>query len=411
MMASLPNHPRRGVPMNKALAVAVVLLGALATGFASDKETVLHTFTFGSGDGNTPFGGLVADAAGNLYGTTAGGGLLNGGTVFELSPASGGWTETILYSFPSMTYPYSSLIFDAAGNLYGTTYQGGAHGGGSAFELSPAAGGGWTETTIYSFGGVLKGATDTAGPPVVDSSGNLYGIAGGGLYGGGMVYKLTPSASGNWTETDLYDFNGFPYGNLILDSAGNIYGATEYGQIFELTPSSYGTYPAILYAFTGGTDGADPRAGLTWDAEGNLYGTTTSGGPYGYGVVFKLTPKTHGGWRESTIHAFTGGADGANPAATLTFDAAGNLYGTALLGGAHGYGTVFKLTHGPLGGWIEGTLHAFTGGSDGSGPISSVMIDSGGNIYGTTGWGGSTTTCSGSGCGVVYELSPTSTAR
>jgi uncharacterized repeat protein (TIGR03803 family) len=395
------------------LTLAAMLVFSASLARAVDKETILHTFIFGSGDGVTPFAGLVADTAGNFYGTTAAGGSFNGGTVFELSPITGGsWTETVLFSFPAGTYPESPLIFDAAGNLYGTTLWGGAYGGGAVVELSPLPAGGWAEANIYSFNGYLKGEVNPYGGVMFDSTGNLYGVTGGGIYNFGTAYRLSKS-NGTWTETAVYNFlDGFPYGTLILDAAGNLYGATiigggeNAGTVFQLNYSSGTLWENTIYTFTGGNDGANPRAGLTIDASGNLYGTTNLGGAYGNGVVFKLSPTAHSGWHQGVLHAFAGGNDGANPQAAMIFDDSGNLYGTAAMGGAHGHGTVFKLTHGSKGGWIEGTLHSFTGGADGSGPLTSLTMDAAGNLYGTTGWGGNTAYCSSSGCGVVFELSP-----
>jgi uncharacterized repeat protein (TIGR03803 family) len=272
-------------------------------------ETVLYSFRSGT-DGAVPGAGLIFDAAGNLYGTTTAGGP-NNGTVFELTPTTaGGWTEQVLYRFCSQAnctdgqYPYGSLIFDAAGNLYGTTEFGGTYGAGTVFKLTPAAGGGWTETVLYSFGRGTDGASPLVGL-IFDVVGNLYGTTTfGGTYGAGTVFELTPTAGGGWTETVLHSFNpnngtdGFnPYAGLIFDAAGNLYGTTYYGgsygggTVFELTPAAGGGWTeTVLRSFGNGTDGFWPYAGLIFDHAGNLYGTTEYGGTHNYGTVFELTP-------------------------------------------------------------------------------------------------------------------------
>jgi uncharacterized repeat protein (TIGR03803 family) len=182
--------------------------------------------------------------------------------------------------------------------------------------------------------------------------------------------------------------------------------------VFKLAPNPDGTWTeSVLYSFTGGADGGSPWAALVFDAAGNLYGTTWVGGADGKGAVFKLTPNPDGTWTESVLYSFTGGADGAYPAAGVIFDAAGNLYGTTGGGGADDNGAVFKLTPDPDGSWTESVLHSFTGGADGGGPVTALIFDAAGNLYGTTAGGGSRllNICRGLGCGVVFELTPTST--
>jgi len=343
----------------------------------SGTEAVLWSFGNGT-DGQYPSSGLVFDAEGNLYGTTSGGGAYGGGTVFELSPPSGGsgsWTETILHSFGAEkdgAYPVASLILDAGGNLYGTTFSGGAYGGGTVFELSAPAGdeGSWTETILRSFGNGTDGNTLFAGV-VFDTQGNLYGTTyyGGAYYcsgyGCGTVFELSPPSggSGSWTETILHSFGAekdgaSPVASLILDAGGNLYGTTSYGTgsgcratcgvVFKVTPSGTET---ILHKFNF-KEGYRPVAPVIMDADGNLYGTTTSGGTYGNkacdhsgcGTVFELTP-TKKRWTETILHSFDqNGTDGINPGGGLVFDAEGNLYGTTTSGGAYSYGIVFKVT-------------------------------------------------------------------
>jgi uncharacterized repeat protein (TIGR03803 family) len=274
-------------------------------------ETVLYSF------GAAPDGALpgyvtpIFDAEGNLYGTTVHSGYYYHGTAFELTPSG---TETVLWSFGNGTdgqYPSSGLVFDAEGNLYGTTSGGGAYGGGTVFELSPPSGGSgsWTETILHSFGAEKDGASPVASL-ILDAGGNLYGTTSYGTGSGcratcGVVFKVTPSG----TETILHKFNfkeGYrPVAPVIMDADGNLYGTTTSGgtygnkacdhsgcgTVFELTPTKKRWTETILHSFDqNGTDGINPGGGLVFDAEGNLYGTTTSGGAYSYGIVFKVTP-------------------------------------------------------------------------------------------------------------------------
>ena len=337
-------------------------------------ETVLYSFNWnGNGtDGTAPLAGLIFDAAGNLYGTTYNGGTSADGTVFELTPAAGGtWTEKVLWSFGNGTdgtAPLAGLIFDAAGNLYGTTVSGGTYGNGTVFELTPAAGGTWTEKVLWSFGNGTDGYQPFAGL-IFDAAGNLYGTTseGGTYLYNGTVFELTPTAGGGWTEQVLHSFNYngtdgvWPYAGLIFDAAGNLYGTTESGgggtygsgTVFELTPTGGGGWTEkVLHSFFCSpfncTDGYSPRAGLIFDAAGNLYGTTYNGGTYQYGTVFELTPAAGGGWTETVLYSFGNGTDGVGPVAGLIFDAAGNLYGTTAYGGTgvdglNEGGTVFEL--------------------------------------------------------------------
>ena len=281
-------------------------------------ETVLYSFT-GGADGGGPIGSLVFDSAGNLYGATTTGGLGSGGVVYELMPqAGGGWTEKVLHNFSNSKDGaglMSGVILDGSGNVYGTTFRGGiGHGSGIAYELSPQAGGEWKETILYSFG---QGKYDGENPfasLVLDAAGNLYGTtnAGGQYVGNGTVFELSPHAGGGWTETILHSFalNGHdgikPFGSLIFDSAGNLYGTTSQGGIygsgasfiggtvFKLTPESDGSWTEqVLHNFGNGTDGSYPMDGLIFDSSGNLYGTTyyggTSGGYPGDGAVFEIS--------------------------------------------------------------------------------------------------------------------------
>lgn len=341
-------------------------------------EKVLHSFNDNGTDGTFPMGGLVLGAGGNLYGTTSGGGTYNYGTVFELSPkAGGGWTEKILHSFDSSDgyFPSAGLIFDTAGNLYGTAPSN----FGMVFELSPGESGSWAETMLYGFGGGGGPWRPTSGL-IFDASGNLYGTTGfGGNYtscyenagfGCGTVYELSPGAGGAWVETMLWSFGSgtdgyYPDAGLVLDAKGNLYGTAPYGGdntgcqygdtgtgcgiAFELSLTGGVWTEKILHNFGASSkDGTIPYASLTFDSAGNLYGTTEfTGVDYagGYGTVFKLSPATGGHWTEKILHTFgTNGKSGAVPYAGLIFDSAGNLYGTTYSGGAYGYGVVFEVT-------------------------------------------------------------------
>jgi uncharacterized repeat protein (TIGR03803 family) len=418
------------------LALAAIAAMLSATGArAASRERVLYNFQGGS-DGSYPMAGLVTDKAGNLYGTTSAGGSgscsssdgVGCGTVFELSSvAGGGWTEKVIYTFQGGqdgSYPEAGLTFDAAGNLYGVTRAGGGGacndlepGCGTVFELTPGIGGAWTESVLYRFQGGNDGATPISGL-IFDHAGNLYGTtaAGGGSacqLGCGTVFKLTPSTQG-WVETIVYAFAGgtdgdTPQGRLVPDKAGSLYGATNvggvsgFGTIFKLSPNSSGAWSeTILYSFRGYPDGSVPN-GVISDKAGDLYGTNFNGGHNGYGALFELSSTG----KESLLFNFGGGGgNGEYPRSGLTFDVAGNLYGTTEYVTVGGSGEVFALTPNTQGGWTKKTLYVFSGGSDGGQPFANVILDSRGHVYGTT-WTGGTGNCSGNngtGCGVVFEI-------
>ena len=372
-----------------AAAVALALLGGRPT---AAQETVLYTFT-GGADGGSPFAGLIRDPAGNLYGTTGSYGASCCGTVFKLGTNG---KETVLYSFTDGTdggIPANTLARDSVGNLYGTTGST-ITSDGTVFKLDRTG----KETVLYTFTSG-DGGTYPWSNVIPDSAGNLYGTAHtGGVSGYGTVFKL--SVAGEYTV--LYGFTGgvdgvYPQGNLVRDSAGNLYGSAlgggsfGDGTVFMVDSTGKET---VLYSFTGSVDGAIPYGGVIRDAAGNIYGTTYRGGAANAGVAYKLD--TTG--KETVLHSFTGGADGANPWAGVIRDAAGNFYGTTLYGGTSNWGTVFKVdTSGN-----ETVLHSFTGGADGAFPLASLVQDSAGNLYGTTGYGG---IYSGfSGYGTVFEI-------
>jgi len=429
-----------------AFTVAFAFLITSAPALAASTEKVLYSFCSANNctDGYFPIAGLIFDTAGNLYGTAYEGGVYGGGAVFELTPGSNGtWSQTLLYSFSGSKNgdgmsPYGGLVFDAAGNLYGATQFGGASGTGcngyscgTVFELTPNGGGKWTETVLYSFTGGTDGSLPSASL-VLDQSGNLYGTTqGGGANNTGTVFQLTFGSNGKWTETVLHSFNpkvkdGFdPFSALIFDATGNLYGTTRrggtagYGTVFQLTLGPKGKWTEkLLHSFKhNAKDGENPWDGVILDVNGNLYGTTNMGGAdssgckkHGCGAVFQLTPGANGKWTEKLLHSFSqNGKDGYEPQAGLILDAAGNLYGATQFGGAYhgsscyfdGCGTVFQLTPGTNGKWTEKILHSFTAqGVDGYKPESSLVFDAVGNLCGTTQYGGAKFD------GVVFEITP-----
>jgi uncharacterized repeat protein (TIGR03803 family) len=303
------------------------------------------------------------------------------------------------------------VIFDTSGNLYGTTVQGGANGVGTVFRLALTANKPWT-TVLHSFNG-----TDGAEPAasvIFDASGNLYGTTsiGGNNSGRGTVFELKPQANGKWTETVLHSFHGVdgdvPEAALILDASGNLYGTTNQGGhqscgcgvVFKLTPSSSGHWTeAVLHAFSSKEDGAYPAAALVFDGTGNLYSTMARGGSGGGGTVFELSPGANGAWKETLLHSFSKKEGGPS---RVIFDEVGSLYGETIYGGKQGYGTVFKLTE-ASGQWTETILLSFNG-TNGIEPTGGVILDMAGDLYGTTAAGG--LGCAPSGCGVVFEITP-----
>jgi uncharacterized repeat protein (TIGR03803 family) len=397
---------------------------------------VLHSFG-DTGDGFYPHAGQVFDNQGNLYGVTDEGPTAaqcfgyGCGTVYQLKPnADGSWTETVIRAFNGNdgAFPSSTPIFDAQGNLYGSTYcdESYCYHLGFVYQLTPGSNGSWTETILHQFSASWDG-----GEPqelTFDAAGNLYGEAyTGGLNNTGTVFTLNRSAG--WQERLLYNFgpiNGGdgtdPTGVSTLDSAGNFYGATQgggaygYGVIFKLTKEA-GLFwqKTLLHQFTGAADGDLPN-GVIFGPDGSLYGTTQSGGYVGAGVcgfsrgcgtVFKLTANSDGTWTETVLYSFRGAVDGAFPTRGITFDGAGNIYGTTSGGGGsgsvcgpYGCGTVYELIPGSGGQWNKRTLHSFTGGSDGWSPASILTIGSEGKVYGTAGLGGSHNG------GVAYQITP-----
>jgi uncharacterized repeat protein (TIGR03803 family) len=413
---------------------------------AQSKYKSLYKFDGGE---SFPEGGLIFDQSGNLYGTTYLGGAKGFGVVFTLTPQSDGrWTKSVLYSFCSLAhcadgaYPVAGLVFDQTGNLYGTTASGGANQeSGAVFKLAPNADGSWTESVLYSFC-ALNNCVDGSSPQsslTFDQMGNLYGTTGGGGsssfcggFGCGTVFKLIPGSNGSWTESVLYSFcsltncadGGLTFAGVILDGAGNLYGTASLGGgvgqcagracgvVFELTARANGSWKEkILHRFADGRDGARPEGSLIFDGSGNLYGTTNLGGNSrcrtingnGCGVVFELMPESDRSWKEEVLHKFTG-ADGNGPVAGLVFDTAGSLLGTTFFGGdlnlcgGTGCGVVFELTPNSKGGWTEKVLHRFLD-LPGARP-NGVILDAAENVFGST-LGDSSTTF-----GSVFEITP-----
>jgi hypothetical protein len=406
----------------KRLSVCFALLimavaGFLMTDVAAGQElTTLHNFGNGT-DASGPWGGLVADAAGNLYGTTLNGGLYGNGSVFELQrTGAGSLAEKVLHSFnvnvgTGEGYPSGSLVIDRQGDLYGTT-QVGNNGFGTVYELQPGSGGTWTEKVLFGFS-VGSGYLPYSGV-IADPAGNLYGTT---LYTGnngrGTVWELKRGAGGTWTHQVLNNFHDnnidgyYPFGGVARDASGHLYGTTGFGGTglggwgvaYELTPGKPQWTETILHNFTLGIDGAEPSGTVILDAAGNVYGTTTGGDGSGYpdgdGVVFRLSPAGDGTWRDTFLYVFqNNGVDGYGANGNLGFDSAGNLYGTTAYGGPYTFGvtnsggTAFKLTPTAEGLWSETILHSFGNGTDGLIPMSGLIFADGGLLYGTTAGGG-----------------------
>ncbi len=396
--------------------------------FASDRLTTLYSFS-GKSDGAEPSSGLVADASGNLYGVTFYGGSCSRsegcGTVFELSPnGSGGWSENVIHTFAGGSdgeLPVGNLIFDANGNLYGTTSGGGPYNQGTAFELSPGASG-WTEQIIYSFGSSSSGDIPS-GSLTVDADGNLYGmtIFSPNTTVGGTVYEISPGGGG-WTQTIVYNFAGgsdgkWPYGSLTLDAAGNLYGTASEGGIinsncsfgcgtvFRLSSSSTGWTFHRIFAFAG-PDGSGPISAPIMDKAGNLYGTTRYGGgkcssSSGCGVIYNLAETEPGAWKAFLLHVFTDAADGADPFGPLIFDGKGNLYGTTAGSGVADISTVFEVSPVTTGGSTFQTIYSFGIANVVAFPVLFKSED----LFGCTELGGQ------HGLGSVFQLAPGESSR
>jgi len=379
--------------LGTALATVALLIVLAASTAIAQTFTSLYSFA-GSPDGATPYGDVITDKTGTLYGTSRFGGSSNAGTIYKLSKG----TETVLYSFTGGadgSEPFAGLVMDKFGTLYGTTPYGGS-GYGTVFALSSSG----TLTTLYTFTGGADGSQPFAGL-LMDTKGNLYGTAEyGGTTNSGTVYKVNIKSK---KGTVLYSFAGGAdgagplYGRLLRDKAGNLYGTTvgggAYGNgtVWELGAKSKET---VLYSFcsvSGCADGTGVfEQSLAMDSKGNLYGSTEEGGGAGAGTVFKLNPKTG---KEKVLYSFTNSTDGGFPSSGLVRDSKGHLFGTTQVGGA-GYGVVFEVT-----GTKETVLHSFDN-ADGASPFTSPLLDSKGTLYGVTSYGGT------SGNGTIFSLKP-----
>lgn len=369
------NNLRSSLTWGATLAVLVLAAFCESASCAASTETVLHNFGAGS-DGYEPVTSLVFDAQGNLYGTTLYGGLnclggLGCGIAFQLRPnGDGSWSESVIHDFTGEDgeRPNSPLVLDSRGNVYGTTETSANSGYGTIFELSPVGDGTWLESILHAFDGLSDGGYPHG--VAFDKTGHLYGTTAFNSSGFASVISLARVAPLNW-------------------------------------------YEQVLHLFWGGRGGAgDPVGILTFDGTGAIYGTTYDGGARGSGTVFRLARNRNStAWTETVLYAFKGtafgsGSDGANPYDGLVFDAAGNLYGTTEWGGPAAMGTVFKLTPRTDGTWSESVIYAFKGGSDGGRPRSGLAVGKGGKLYGTTAGGAGVAEGPSYSYGTVFELTP-----
>jgi uncharacterized repeat protein (TIGR03803 family) len=372
--------------------------------------TTLESFTGGDDGGSPGYGSLLMDANGNLFGTTLSGGPAGGGTVFELVNTGSGFTLQTLATFdPNDTVngntPFAGLTMDASGNLFGVTQAGGASGSGTVFELANTGSGYGQLQTLTSFSGAANGAYPM-GTLLADGAGDLFGTTqSGGVNGQGTVFEMVKGASGYSLQT-IYQFNftdgAAPTGALIADGNGDLFGTTAQGgtgsmgqgTVFELVHGASGYTLQTLASFDG-SNGSFLYAGVVADAQGNLFGATYSGGANGYGTIYELV-NTGSGFTYQTLATLDYNVTGGYSIGGLTTDAQGDVFGTALAGGANAFGTVFELVHGSSGYTFQ-TLYAF-GGSDGAMPEGALMVDTAGNLYGTTAGGGA------NGAGTVFEI-------
>ncbi len=399
-----------------AVVSAIALLMMLATASIADAQSyhVIYNFS-GCFDGNLPSNTLLLDKAGSLYGTTVEGGAGCGvgglGVAFQLRHSGNGWVYSTMHAFTGgnqdggAPYSYGGLAVGPDGGYYGTTSLGGVANAGVVFRLHPRAQGvcrtvacpRWAEDIVHQFAGSPDGE-EPLGSVAFDAAGNIYGTT---VHGGpvlGAAYMISPVGNG-WTENVLTGVEGDPLGSLVMDHSGNLYGITfsggsiGRGTVFELMPTQAGWMMNVLHTFLGGDDGQNPFGGLVFDAQGNIFGSTTQGGSGRGGTIFELSPGDNG-WTFNTIYSLAG-TDG--PTSALTRDAAGNLYGTTTGDGIFEQGSVFKLSHSDNG-WSLTDLYDFSGGSDGRGALGGVTMDANGNLYGTTAFGGT------SDVGVVWEI-------
>ena len=403
------------------LAITLVLIVIAIPAAQAQTFNVIYTFT-GHNSSQHPISGVIVDRQGNLYGDTAWGGTFDGGTAYELKRTGSGYVYNLLHSFGGETdgsFPWGGMTIGPNGSLYGTTAGGGGNGDGIVFNLQPpptvcrSVSCPWYETILHNFTRGSDGGNPQSGV-TFDSSGNLYGAnVNGGGHAVGVIYEMMPS-HGSWTFDTLYTFTdgqdgAYPSSLLTFDPTGNLYGTASAGgnpgcggfgcgTVYQLTPSGAGWSEHTLYSFHDGTDGAQPEAGVIMDSAGNLYGATCCGANNG-GTVFVLNP-SGGNWTFNLAYDLSG--FGPGPSQNLVRDSAGNLYGSTWGDGLYGEGVVFKLTP-TNGGWIYTDLHDFTGGSDGGNAEGGLVLDSNGNLFGTTYQGGLQSCAF---CGVVFEITP-----
>jgi len=409
---------REGRAMNavirfKNVAPLFIIALSLVSATATTTDVI---FSFDEADGEYADTDLETDSAGNIYGTTVLGGDHGSGTVFQLSPTPSGWVQTVLYSFTGGAdgaEPYKGVTIDGQGNLYGTAVAGGSgscEGGcGVVYKLTNS-GATWTQTVIHAF----TGGDDGSGPGArvtVDGSGKVYGMTPtGGAYGLGTIYEIRQRGV-SWRFHVIHSFTGGADGSsgsagrMFLNNR-NLYGAATTGGlngagvVFQLTPTAVGEWNfTTLYSFRGQPDGSFPYGALLRAASGKFYGTTYYGGANGIGTVYELSPRPTGEWAERVIYSFRNGNDGNSPISNLVSDATGNLYGTTSEGGL-GSGTIFKLS--PIGGgrWSESVVHSFAGSPDGSSSYNGMVVDPSGNFFGATVHGGTADD------GCVYQFTP-----
>lgn len=396
----------------------LILFTSGAGALAQAQPTVTTLLTFSVRNGAYPFGGLVYGSSGALYGATFGGGKYGYGVLFQLiQSAPEVWTPSILHHFKTPATeganPYGGLLVGPNGELYGTTTRGGAYGWGAAFEFLPPAqpGGAWTEVLLYSFGGTASDGVFPYGGLVRDQNGTLYGTTvSGGAYGLGTLFALSQPEAGVWVETVLHSFAGSgdaanPYAALTMDADGTLYGTAPYGgvtgngAVFALTPQPGGDWTeSVLCSFPGGTGGANPYGGVLLGVSGGLYGATTEGGSTGAGAIYRCSQTKTGTWASAVLFNLPSYAASYG---TLVSDAAGALYATTP--GSHGNsandGLIFKLTPPTEKGepWVPSTLYGFPG-SQGNGPRAGLTWGPDGALFGTTVGLGPT------GTGTVFQL-------
>jgi uncharacterized repeat protein (TIGR03803 family) len=391
--------------------VVLMVLPALA-----QSAKVIYSFA-GDEDGEYPDTDLVLDGAGNIYGTTVGGGTFGSGTVFMLSPNGSGWTHTVLYSFTSGSdggQPYKGVALGPQGELYGATVTGGTGSGceggcGVVYQLVQS-GGTWTETVVHNFSGGLDGSGPGNGL-TVDQSGNLYGMTPtGGAQGLGTIYQLHPT-SGGFSFKVLHAFTGgtdgaaASAGRLLLAhhavfGVATVGGAHGAGTAFKLAQAQGLWTFASIYAFQGEPNAGFPYSALVLDSHNDLYGTTYYSGASDLGSVYELSSSSGTGWTESLLYSFGTGGDANSPIGNLVLDQSNDLYGTASGGGTANVGAIFKLTRIGNGQWSESIAYNFKGTPDGALPYNGMVADSAGNYYGATVSGGSSNE------GAIYQFTP-----